>query len=386
MLGGCLPAAAQTTSTADVTRVPSMCPVAAESEYAYTPEQPVQVGGGAMFVASRERRYLDALRGPAGEPVQYKRTGALESPDGQSILDRYEVTYDGSEKPAILYLDAYHFDDRLRAPKGFTCAAAITIDPPGPDLFQASRHLVRLAVEQGTQRDFSPIPLDSAGTDGNTALRGVLLDHFRMMARAARAAALEGKPVVLDPAVRPPDSLRLRTVVVAYPLTCEGRQIAPQGVDLVSGQGHQAPRHGEYVRGEALTQLLSGLAIPTGSLAATFGVEGPRTNDAVRITYAGPCQGTAEVLLPLKYTPLKVVNAPEPMMPEGSTQPPGSIRLQAQVDLEGRLHYPTYVGGPRDLLRSAVKAVQDWTAEPARINNAPISVPITVQIRFRPRE
>jgi len=363
-----------------------MCSVATDSDYAFKPEQPVQVGGGAMFVASRERRYLEALRGPAGEPVQYKRTGALESPDGQSILDRYEVTYEGAESPTIMYLDAYHFDDRLRAPKGFTCAVAIAIDPPGPDLFQASRHLVRLAVEQGTQRDFSPIPLDAAGADGHTASRGVVLDHFRMMARAARAAASEGKPLVLDPAVRPPDSLRLRTVVVAYPLACEGRQIAPQAVDLVSAQGQHAPRQGEYVRGDAVTQLVSGLAIPAGSVAATFGVQGPRTNDAVKITYAEPCQGTAEVLLPLKYTPLKIVNTPEPMMPEGSTQPPGSIRLQAQVDLDGQLHYPTYVGGPRELLQPAIQALREWTAEPARINNAPISAPVAVQVRFRPRE
>src|SRR3954471_1721531 len=102
---------------------PSSCPVADDAEFATTKTQAVQVGGGALYVAARERRYLDALRGPGGEPLQYKRTGSLPmEPDGRTILDRYEITYPGLEKPIYLYLDAYHFDDVLKAPTGFTCA------------------------------------------------------------------------------------------------------------------------------------------------------------------------------------------------------------------------------------------------------------------------
>jgi hypothetical protein len=380
------PCAAQTASSAGTPQAESTCTVATDAAYAYTPEQAVQVGGGAMFVASRERRYLDALRGPAGEPLQYRRVSSLESPDGQSTLDKYEVTYAGAEQPVALYLDAYHFDDRLLAPKGFTCATAIVLDPPGPDLFQASRHLVRLAVEHGAQRDISPIPLDSASSDGNTAPRGVVLDHYRMMARAARAAALEGKPIVLDPSVRPPDSLRLRTVVIAYPLACGGRQIAPQAVDLISSQGQHAPRHGANVSGEALAQLVANLPVPEGSLAATFGVQAPRENDSVRITYAEACQGTTEVIMPLRYAPVRLVNTPEAPMPEGSALASGSVRLQVQVDLEGRLAYPTYVGGPRQLVQPAIQALRDWNVEPARMNGVPVSTPLVVQVRFRQRE
>jgi hypothetical protein len=382
ILASGVPCAAQT----EMSRAPSMCPVAADSAYAFTPEQPVQVGGGAMYVAARERRYLDSLRGPAGETVHYKRTSSLEAPDGQTILDRYEVIYEGAEKSATLYLDAYHFDDRLLAPKGFTCASAIALDPPGPDLFQASRYLTRLAVEQGAQRDYSPIPLDSASSDGNTALRGVVLDHFRMMARVARAAALEGKPIVLDPSVRPPDSLRVRTVVIAYPLACEGREIAPQAVDLLSQQGQHAPRHGEHISGDALAPLVPGLPVPGGSLAATFNLQAPRRTDTVKITYAEPCRGTSAVVLPLRQTPLRFTNAPDAVLPEGATATDASVRLQAQVDLEGRLQYPTYVGGPRELLDPALQAIREWTVDPVRINNAPMSTPVALQVRFRPRE
>ena len=91
-------------------------------------------------------------------------------------------------------------------------------------------------------------------------------------------------------------------------------------------------------------------------------------------------------MLPLKQTPIRFVNMPEPTMPEGLTLTSGAIRLQAQIDLDGRLLYPTYVGGPRELLQAAIQALRDWSVEPVRINNTPISTPVTVQVRFRARE
>ena len=73
----------------------SSCGVSDEPAFAITRDHAVQVGGGAMSEA-RQRRYLDVLRGPMGEAIQYKRTG-LPRPeaDGRTILDVYEVTYPG---------------------------------------------------------------------------------------------------------------------------------------------------------------------------------------------------------------------------------------------------------------------------------------------------
>jgi hypothetical protein len=284
--------------------------------------------------------------------------------------------------PVTIYLDAYHFDDELRAPKGLTCGAPIGLAPPGPDLFQASRHLVRLALEHGTTRDVAPIPLD---LNAGNALHGIVLDHFRMMALVVRAAATAGKGIALDPGVRPPDSLRQRTVVVAYPLRCADRSIAPQTISLVSAQGQHAPRQGDHVSGEALATLLPGLEVPPGSVAATFGLQAPRTNDAVTITYAEACGGIADVTLQLPQTPLRSLNTPEPTLPAGARATTGSIRLQAQVDLDGGLKYGTYVGGPRELLEAAIQAVRGWTVDPVRINGAPISTPVVLQVRFQPR-
>jgi hypothetical protein len=363
----------------------SQCAVADDAGYGYTPEQAVQVGGGAMFVASRERRYLDALRGPAGEPVRYKRTGTTTlEPNAVSIIDVYEVVYDGAERPLTLYLDAYHFDDALRAPRGLICGTPIALTAPGPDLFQSSRFLVMLAVEQGGSRDFAPIPLDTV-SDGTRTRRGIVLDHFRMMARMTRVAAAAGKPIVLDPAIRPPDSLRQRTVVVAYPQTCEARSIAPRSIELLTQQGQQAPRQGQYDTAEELGMLVPGLDAPPGSVAATFGLQVPRPGDVVKITYADSCGGPAYVTVPLEQTPLRPLHTPEPTLPEGVTVTRDTVRLQAQVDLDGALRYITYVGGPRELLQAATHAVRGWTVEPVRINDAPISTPIVLQVKFLPR-
>jgi hypothetical protein len=54
-----------------------------------------------------------------------------------------------------------------------------------PDPLQASEALIAVAIAQGAARDFSPIPLDQ---DGATT-HGVVFDQFRLIARAARAAA-----------------------------------------------------------------------------------------------------------------------------------------------------------------------------------------------------
>src|SRR3990170_4000446 len=96
--------------TAPEPQTASKCPVSQDDTYGYTRENPVQIGGGAMYVKAREQRYLDTLRGPEGQSIQYKRVGSSpQSTNSTTILDMYEVTYAGLEKPISLYLDAYHF-------------------------------------------------------------------------------------------------------------------------------------------------------------------------------------------------------------------------------------------------------------------------------------
>ena len=373
------PSAAQTPQ-ADVK---SHCGISEDPAYAFTMDQPVQVGGGPMFVAARERRYLDALRGPGGEVVRYRRSGtASAKPNALPILDVYEVTYAGLEKPVRLYLDAYHFDDALLAPAGFICGAPIGLNPPGPDYFQATDDVTRLAIERGPVKDYDPIPL----VPNATSTRGVAFDHFRMAARHARAAAAAGTPIVPSPTKPLSDTLRPRLIIVAYPIACEGRTIAARAIDVLSAQGGAAPRLGESVTGDALAALLPGFDAPPSSLAATFNLQAPRPNDTVKITYAEACSGADSAALPVRFTPARLLTSPPPTLPAGTKAPNRGVRLQAQIDLDGTFQRASYIGGPTELVEAAMQAIKGWTVEPATVNGAPISTPATLMVTFAPAE
>ena len=360
----------------------SACVVADEPEFATTKEHPAQVGGGAMYVAARERRYLDALRGPMGEALQYKRTGSLPlDPDGRTILDRYEVTYPGMNAPLTIFLDAYHFDDTLRAPKGFTCAVPFGLAPPGPDSMLAADSALELAIEQGTAKEFAPISLDADGS----AVHGVVFDRFRLVARAARQAAAAGKPLDAKQPAR--ELLTLGTVVVAHPLRCGDKPpVPPAAIEIVPSQGQAPRRNGDVATGEALARLLPDVSLPAGSMGAAFALERPRPIDSIKIAYPdGACGAATEILLPMKYTNARPVSTPMPPLPAGQTPTERPIRLQALLDFDGAPQRINYMGGPPALSDAAIAAVRTWTAEPARLNGAPMVAPVTFQVKFGPQ-
>lgn len=96
---------------------------ASSDDYGYTESNPIKVGGGSEGPAM-ERKFLDRLTGPNGEPITYKRAGSccpFETPNSAwgGMLDIYEVTIAGDETPKTLYLNMYD-KDGLYAPKGFT--------------------------------------------------------------------------------------------------------------------------------------------------------------------------------------------------------------------------------------------------------------------------
>ncbi|MCI0399126.1 MAG: hypothetical protein L0332_10965 [Chloroflexi bacterium] len=115
-------------STATPTAAPSSpCPLSGDPSYGYTTSNPIRVGGGPFEGPPRARAYLDTLRGPAGQTISYVRTGSI--PTDETILDAYEITYDGIGSPIILYVDQYSYSTP-QAPAGFTCASAFPLQEP----------------------------------------------------------------------------------------------------------------------------------------------------------------------------------------------------------------------------------------------------------------
>jgi len=96
-------------------------PTQEPSGYGYTQEDPIKVGGGP----AGEQEYLRHLRGPEGQKLRFERLGSCcgfedsSLPFGGGMLDMYEVTYEGLEKPVTLYLDMYRREEP-RAPTGFS--------------------------------------------------------------------------------------------------------------------------------------------------------------------------------------------------------------------------------------------------------------------------
>lgn len=89
---------------------------------------PIKVGGVTSNEGpTNERRFLNALAGPDGEEISYHRKNSccpFKTKNGfqnVGLLDHYEVTYEGLEKPISIYINMYDYG-KLEAPMGFTIA------------------------------------------------------------------------------------------------------------------------------------------------------------------------------------------------------------------------------------------------------------------------
>jgi hypothetical protein len=352
------------------------CVVSDDPQYGFSKDQPVQVGGSPMFGAARQRRYLDALRGPAGQPVQYKRTGSTVRLNDDTVLDAYEVTYDGLEQPLTLYLDWYHLTE-TRAPRGFTCAQPFNLGLPPPDPFLAKEQLDALAISKGSDPAFTPTPI-SIG-EPSVAL---VFDRFQIVALGARAAVASGSP--LDAKRLPAFLNRPRTVVLVPPLKCDDRSVAAKGVAIVDTRGATAPSE-PTTDVVPVDRLLPGIAIPSAGLTGVFAIEGLRAGLSLKITYAEPAcpSRMPDVTLPIPFTPARLIESPMPAMPDGEASPVTWIALQALVDDSGRFRSAVSLGGPPGLAKAAATSLDAWRAEPARVNGSPVVVPVVLQVTFR---
>ena len=362
---------------APATQKPAPCPVSDDAMYGTTLETPIRVGGGAMYVVARERRFLDALRGPNGETVTYTRSGSSPSKDGRGPVDLYRVSWPGLETPISLYVDAYRFDDAPKAPKGMTCVG-FTHGAPPVDPFAATDAMKRLAIASGPAAEIPPVSLDADGS----AAHGVAIDQFRAIALVARAAAAAGKPLAADP--EPKDLPGPGVRVYAFPVKCADRTVNPAAIDILPPQGAAIRRVGDVLSGDNVGTLVSGFSAPAGSIAAHFTLGMLRHGDTVRITYSDAlCDGVSkERALVARATPAKALTLPPPVLPAGMS-PASPVWLQTVIDPQGRFQQAMYIGGPESLVAPALEAIKGWRAEPARVNGTPVIFDTLLVVQFK---
>jgi len=339
-------------------------------------DNPVKVGGGPLYLASREVKYLTALRGPAGQGLHFKRQGTSKMPDG-TILDIYMVEYAGIDKSIQIHLDGYHWVQPL-APKGWLCGADMNLAPPGPDPFETQDQLNAMAVQMADQ----PVMPISADPDGSRT-HGVIFDHMRLITMAARAAIASNKTV-------DPKSLgelgRAKTVVVAFPRTCDGKTVMADAIALVDQQGNQ-PRLLDTVKGNRVSQIVPGFDAPANSIAFSFDTKGLIEGSRVAIRYEDACGAEAkEVQMPVHFERGKVTKSVTGVAPADAQVPPtgAQVRVQVILDAGGVPQYPAYVAGPYELRDAAIAAAKDWRLDAPTMNGAPILQTLTLTVVVRP--
>jgi len=366
------------TTTADVPGLDassSKCAAADRPMYGFATDDPVRVGGGAAYGPSREVRYLNSLRGPAGQGLHLKRRGTGMGTGG-TILDIYEITYAGLDKPLTLYVDEEHWTPDPKSPKGLLCGVAINLMPPGPDPFERQLQMRELGVELASA-DVPPIPLDADGT----AARGVVFDYVRLVSRAARAAAADGHP--LNARSLPRDLSLTHLVVVAYPVTCEGKSIAPESVALSDPNGN-APRVLDRATGADIKRLVAGLDPPPSAIAVSYATPQLIPNAKTTIRYAeSACADQREAVLPIRADPPRVTRTVLGVVPPGVAAGVNArVQVQVYVGLDGKPRFPAYLSGPPELIDSALKAASEHEIAAARINGVPIVTLQTVTVSF----
>lgn len=99
--------------------------ISTDPSYGFTEKNPIKVGGADVKQGPiNERRFLNALAGPNGEPISYRRTGSccpFKTPNGLmggGLLDHYRVTWEGAKDTLSIFINMYDHGN-LQAPKGF---------------------------------------------------------------------------------------------------------------------------------------------------------------------------------------------------------------------------------------------------------------------------
>ncbi len=140
-----------------------------------------------------------------------------------------------------------------------------------PDEMNA--RLAGAAVDAASRGPVTPIPLTAAG---NRTV-GVIYDRFLQGAAAARAQAAAGSTVTPDAIASHPVWQGRLTVVVAYPMSCDGKPNQPLAIRFGGGMGPVPPTlEGEAIRGRDAAGLLPGVTLPDEALVAAFRNAFPR--------------------------------------------------------------------------------------------------------------
>jgi hypothetical protein len=260
-------------------------------------------------------------------------------------------------------------------------AAPIAAVAPAPPGFLDSQ-LAKIAIETAAKGDPVPVPLDAAGP----VVHGIVIDRFLAAAFKARAAQRAGTP--FDATAPPADIMRSDVTAIAYPVSCDGRAVAPKELTMTMGGARPGPMHqtGALLTREELITRLPGVQLPSGAIGRTFSPAAFSQNLEVRVTYTGPACGAASDTLtfPILWTRgQSVPRLSTAKLPAGSSLPsPTQVQMRGTIDLDGAYRFPTIADGPQELAATASTIASAWKFQPYRANGVAIPLSVITQLTF----
>ena len=314
---------------------------------------------------------MRTLRGPAGEPVHFKRLGSFDGPEG-TTLDAWLVERVGLSQH--FYLDGYRTSE-VRAPIGWLCAAETPPARLPTSASDASRQFVEVAAATFGLAD-APISIDADGS----AIHGVIFDHARLIGREAARVGAGGQSIDAANVL----GTTPRFVVVADPVECPGREAIRAQTITVTDTNGQSPRSLREARSPEIGKLVAGFDATVAALAVEYDANLAIPGQIV-ITYDEACGATdPRKAFPIRGQGGRITTRIAGQAPTAFAVPPGGTQAHVQVyfDVKGKPQRPVFASGDGVLADAAVAAVRQFRATPPTINGAPLLQLSTVAVAF----
>ena len=275
-----------------------------------------------------------------------------------------------------------------RARAAFACViaaavAAIALHAQVPQQVRdMDARMSELAAEAAQRGPAVPIPLS-----GDTSrVLGVVYDQYLLGVVIGRAQMAGGKTTDAAAVAAHPLWQSRGTVIVAYPVNCDGRPNQPLAIRWntrmnlpVSPTVLDGP-----ARGAAAQAMLPGVAVPEGALVVSLRNAVMAAGATVEIDYEDAvCRGAAKTAsLPVQNVPsvtlargVNGIKIPEQL---SAVPSPSTVRVSVTLDATGRVRFAQQIQGPVELGPLAIADLTSKTFPPATINGVAMPMNFTV--------
>ena len=265
--------------------------------------------------------------------------------------------------------------------------SALTTQAPQlpPAIVERDTRQAELAAEAAARGPAIPVPLLG---DGNRPL-GAVYDQYFLGVVIGRALVAEGKTPDARAIQAHPLWQSRGTVVVAYPIDCDGRPNQPLAIRWVNRMN--VPVSPTVIagpaRGTEARSILPGVGLPDDALVVQLRNAIPAGTSSVEVDYANSyCRGAAKTASFSITTAISALGRGINNMklpPNLATLPsPSTVRISLTQDAAGRVRFAEQTQGPVELGPIAIAELTSRTFQPSLTNGVPAPMNLGVAVVF----